>query len=343
MKKPARALLAGDVGGTTTALGIFNSQRGLTSISPTRFAQYRSREYASLEEILQLFMQDQPEDIELACFDVAGPVVDGRSRITNLPWVVERASLVDYLQAPVVLINDMEAVAMAVAHAESIRTAVLQPGRPELHGRRAVLAPGTGLGEGFLVWSQDRWLTFGTEGGHTDFGPRTALQRRLLAYMQGKFDHISYERVCSGIGIQNLYAFFKESERYPEPDWLLRELESTLDPTPVIVQAALQDKAPICKAVLDLFVEILGSEAGNMALKILATGGVYLAGGLPRRILPRFQTSVFLNAFCGKGRFNEILSQIPLHVVLEPEAALLGAAWAGIDALAGAHAQPDRV
>lgn len=335
MKAPSASILAGDVGGTKTVLGIFSMPQADTPGELVRSAHYPSREFEAFEDILQLFLADQTDPISLACFDVAGPVVAGRAQITNLPWVIEQASLAGHLGAPVLLVNDMQAIAMAVGHAGQIRTASLQAGQPENNGKRAVLAPGTGLGEGFLVWSHGRCLPFGTEGGHTDFGPRTPLQIRLLDYLQSSFEHVSYERVCSGLGIQNLYAFLRDYEKYPEPEWLRMELEGALDPTPVIVQAALQARAPICSRALELFVEILGSEAGNLALKTMATGGVYLAGGLPRRILPRLQTAAFLEAFRGKGRFCEILSRIPLQVVLEPEAALLGAAWMGAEALAG--------
>ncbi len=333
MSDRTRTILAGDVGGTKTLLSLYSVAENPRL--PMRKSQYPSRDFDSLEEILKEFLKGEQSELILASFDVAGPVVQGKSRITNLPWVIERSSLSDLLQVPVVLMNDMDAISTAVAHVEQIRSATLQVGNPVDHGRRAVIAPGTGLGEGFLVWSHGRYLPFGTEGGHTDFGPRNEIQVRLLEYLQGRIQHVSYEWVCSGLGIQNLYAFLRDSENYPEPDWLGKEFVSVKDPTPLIVQTALENGAPICSAALDLFVDILANETSNLALKILAVGGVFLAGGIPRRILPWLDTPKFRDAFAAKGRFQEFLKGIPLYVVLEPEAALIGAAWAGFDQLNG--------
>jgi glucokinase len=202
----------------------------------------------------------------------------------------------------------------------------LNVGQLEPRGPLAVVAPGTGLGEAFLVWGGTEYRPHATEGGHTDFGPTNQEQLGLLSYLLPRFGHVSYERVCAGIGLPNIYAYLKDSGRFAEPDWLREQLASAHDQTSIIVQAALDNTAPICAETLDMFVSILGNEASNLAVKILATGGVYLGGGIPARILPKLSEPVFMRAFTHKGRFSDLLSRIPVHVILHPETALLGAA-----------------
>jgi len=319
-------ILAGDIGGTKTELALYPAPGGDARAPETR-ERFASQEFASLEEIAGKFLAGKDVRLARACIGVAGPVVEGRSRITNLPWLIDGGSLAAMIGAPVHLVNDMDAIAHAVAHIDSSDLATVLPGSPVERGARAIIAPGTGLGEGFLVWAEGRYQPYGTEGGHTDFAPRDKQQMSLLAYLQDRFDHVSYERVCSGMGLPNIYAFLRDSGRYSEPGWLREAFAKVEDRTPLIVQTALDGKADICTATLEMFVAILGSEAGNLALKVLATGGVYLAGGIPRRILPWLQKPGFHKSFVNKGRFAEILSRIPLHVVLNPDAALIGAAW----------------
>jgi len=323
-------LLSGDIGGTKTELALYSTQG--TPHDPERKVRYASQQYGALEEILRDFLEGEQSRLARACFGVAGPVVRGQAHVTNLSWTLETAALEARLGIPVTLINDMDAIGSMVAHIDARDCVTLHAGEPVEHGPRGVIAPGTGLGEGFLIWEEGRYSSHGTEGGHTDFGPRGALQIALLEYLQTRYRHVSYERVCSGIGIPNLYAFLKDSGRHREPDWLREALEQVEDSTPVIVEAALNGKSKLCEATLDLFVAILGSEAGNLALKLLATGGVYLAGGIPRRILPRLRQPDFFDAFINKGRFAEILSRIPLHVVTHPDAGLIGAAWNAFEA-----------
>jgi len=318
-------LLSGDIGGTKTELALYSAEG--TPHDPERKVRYTSQQYGSLEEVLGDFLEGEHSPLARACFGVAGPVVSGQAHITNLPWTIETSALEAQLQVPVTLINDMDAIGDMVAHIDPRDHVTLHQGEPIERGPRGIIAPGTGLGEGFLVWEEGRYRSHGTEGGHTDFGPRGALQIALLEYLQTRYRHVSYERVCSGIGIPNLYAFLRDTDRYHEPDWLREALDQTDDATPVIAKAALDGKSKLCEAALDLFVAILGSEAGNLALKLLATGGVYLAGGIPRRILPRLRQPDFYQAFINKGRFSEILSHIPLRVVTHPDAALIGAAW----------------
>ena len=207
----------------------------------------------------------------------------------------------------------------------------INEGRPDPHGAIAVIAPGTGLGEAFLVWDGHHHRAYPSEGGHASFSPRTEIQRELLAYLEIHLDHVSFERVCSGKGLPNIYHFLKNSNRYSEPAWLHQELAAATDPTPIIVKAALDERAEICVAALDLFVSILGVEAGNMALKLLATGGVYLGGGIPPRILPQLQNGNFMASFVNTGRFSSQFERFPVHVLIDSQAALHGAAYHGLE------------
>ncbi len=321
-------LLAGDIGGTKTVLALFESD---VIQQPYLEVAFPSGDYDALETIVAEFLRDQEVEITAASFGVAGPVVGERAHITNLPWVIDSAVLSHTFHIPRVhLLNDLQAIATAVPHLDATNLITLNPGVAFPHGPMVVVAPGTGLGEGFAVWTGSRYHAYPSEGGHTSFGPKTQEQIDLLAYMQARFGHVSYERVCSGMGIPNLYHFLRDTGRYPEPAWLREELATAEDMTPVIMNTGMADKADICRAVLRLFVEILGDEAGNMALKVLATGGVYLGGGIPPRILSHLQTPSFLTAFTNKGRFSSLLAKMPIHVIRNPKAALLGAAYQAV-------------
>jgi glucokinase len=209
----------------------------------------------------------------------------------------------------------------------------LNPGTPAPGGAIAIIAPGTGLGEAFLTWGGTRYQAHPSEGGHVDFAPATARELDMLRFLQSRFGHVSYERVCSGRGLPNIYAYLRESRVAEEPAWLAEQLETAADRTPVIVEAAQADPpCALCVATLDTFVSIMGAEAGNLALKVLATGGVYVAGGIPRRILPALERDGFMQAFRRKGRFAELLDRIPVHVVLNLKVGLMGAASIGLDA-----------
>jgi glucokinase len=321
--------LAGDVGGTKTALAIVDSELG-----PRNFlekATYPSADYPSLDALVAEFLKGKKWQLARASIDVAGPVVDGRCQTTNLPWVIEEKSLSKELGIPVRLVNDLDAIAHAIPLLEAGDLETLNPGAPVKHGALAVIAPGTGLGEAFLEGNGTSYRAYPSEGGHTDFAPSGPLQLKLLNYLMDRFGHVSYERVCSGIGVPNLYAFIKDSGIYPEPDWLREQIAAASDPAPVIGQAALDDKADIAVATLDLFVSILGSEAGNLALKVLATGGIYLGGGIPPRIIPFLKKAEFFHSLQNKGRFSTLLANIPIHIILNPEAALIGAARHGLE------------
>ncbi len=265
--------------------------------------------------------------LERASFGVAGPVVAGRATITNLPWVMDEEQLQAALHlSSVCLLNDLSAIAHAVPFLELADLHTLNEGQPAPEGNIAVVAPGTGLGEAFLTWDGSRYRPHASEGGHADFAPTSPLETELLRYLQDRFEHVSYERVCSGRGLPNIYAFLKDNGYADEPTWLAEELAAADDPTPVIVNTALARECELCVATLDTFVSILGAEAGNLALKVLASGGVYLSGGIPPRILPALEQERFMEAFRSKGRMSDLLARFPVHVILNPRVALLGAA-----------------
>jgi glucokinase len=232
--------------------------------------------------------------------------------------------------APVVLLNDLEAIANAIPYLEAEDVVQLRDGQPEEKQPIAVIAPGTGLGEAFLIWNGRHYQALPTEGGHTDFAPATPLELDLLTFLQPRLNHVSYERVCSGIGIPNLYQFLKESGRHPEPAWLAQALANAEDKTPIIVESAQNKEDPLCQATLGLFISILGSEAGNLVLQLLTTGGVYLAGGIPPRILTELKSNAFEKAFVAKGRFSSLLQSVPIYVVTDSLAALYGTAGFGL-------------
>lgn len=323
-------LLAGDIGGTKTAVALFSTESEI--LQPVIEITFQNRNYDSLEGIIYDFMRDNPKAITSASFGVAGPVVKGRANITNLPWVIDREAIQKAFDFPQVhLLNDLEAIASAVPHLTGEDLVTLNEGTVEPEGAIAVIAPGTGLGEAFLVWDGSLYQAHPSEGGHVSFGPTNAEQVDLLVYMQTKFGHVSVERVCSGSGIPNLYACIKEQNRFPEPEWLQKAFAEAIDPTPVIVEAALAHQTPICVATLDLFLDILADEASNMALKVLSTGGVYLGGGIPPRILSQLQKPRFMDVFSRKGRFSDLMHNMPVHVIRNPKTALYGAAYFGFE------------
>lgn len=326
-------LLAGDIGGTKTVLAVFRAKGEL----PVREKSFPSAKYASLELMIGEYLKEISEPVDSACFAVAGPVVAGRARITNLPWIVDTAALMAAFDwKHVSLMNDLEAVAYAVPGLPSGDVHCLSVGKPVQGGNICVVAPGTGLGEAYLTMNNGRYVAHASEGSHASFAPTNALQIGLLSFLLEKkgFEHVSFERVCSGgLGIPNLYAYLKETGTAEEPQWLARALAASVDPTPVIINNALDpEKAcALCARTLDLFVEILGAECGNNTLKVMATGGIYLGGGIPPRILTSLQKPAFLEAIRSKGRFRSLLTDIPVHVILNPKAGLFGAAAFGFD------------
>ncbi len=324
-------LLAGDIGGTKTALAIFSSEAGPRA--PLAEATYHSANYPGLDTVAREFLTNTRVTVDRACFGVAGPVLAGRATITNLPWVMDETHLQAALRlSSVRLLNDLEAVAYAVPSLELADLDTLQAGERVRGGAIAIIAPGTGLGEAFLTWEGSRYRAHPSEGGHTDFAPANELELDLLRFLQQRYDHVSYERVCSGLGLPNIYAHLKARGVAEEPPWLTAQLQSADDPTPVIISAALGNvSCDLCVRTLQTFVSILGAEAGNLALKVLATGGVYVGGGIPPRIVPALESGSFIQAFIQKGRQAALLSRVPVHVILNPKVGLLGAARYGLE------------
>jgi glucokinase len=325
-------VLIGDIGGTKTILAVFSSEQGPRQ--PVVEKTYHSTNYETFEKMVGEFLDEVKFQLNQACFGIAGPVVAGRARTTNLTWVVDKALLQSTFNlSSIALLNDLESVAYAIPilAADDIHT--VNAGSPVPGGSIAVLAPGTGLGEGYLTFDSGVYCAHASEGGHTSFGPVGPLQIGLLSYLNSRgYNHVSYERVCSGgQGIPNLYAYLKTTG-LEEPPWLKQQLAATKDPTPIIFSAA-QDLSRPCRlasATVELFVAILGAEAGNLALKILATGGIYLGGGISPRVANELHTPMFLDALRSKGRFRQLLTNMPLHVIMNPKAGLLGAAAYGL-------------
>jgi glucokinase len=330
-KKPTAGLLAGDVGGTKTTLAVFNSASGPRV--PLVESTFPSGDYPSLEVLVRKFLSQTKTKVDRACFGVAGPVVDGQAKITNLPWMIHAATLAAALGlASVHLYNDLVTLAHAVPFLGEKDLHVLNTGRPASGGAIAVIAPGTGLGEAFLTRDATGYRACASEGGHADFAPSNAVEAGLMLYLMERFGHVSYERVCSGSGLVNIYDYLKDSGRAEETDRPAEQAASAQDRATVIVKEALNEEraCSICQTALTLFISILGAEAGNLALKVMASGGVYLGGGILHRILPVLGKGTFMEAFTRKGRMSHLMEGFPVYVILNPGAALLGAARIGL-------------
>jgi glucokinase len=331
-----RVLLAGDIGATKTSLGVYSKEKGPRE--PIVEETFLSSRFSSLEMLVGEFLTQADLDVDRAVFGVAGPVMNGQATITNLSWVIDEVELKKKLKLQsMLLLNDLKSLAHGVPLLEPDDLYTLNTGEPILGGSKAVIAPGTGLGEAFLTWDGSRYRAYPSEGGHSDFAPTNPLESSVLRSLQAKWGHVSYERICSGMGLPNIYAYFKDSGHAEEPDWLAEQLAGADDPTPVIVDAALDENASceLCKATLELFISVLGAEAGNLALKVLATGGIYLGGGIPPRILPVLKQKAFMQAFLNKGRLSNFLKNVPVYVILNTKIALIGAAFYGLELYKG--------
>ena len=317
-------ILAGDIGATHTRLALFRSEG--TRLLETAARVYASRAYAGLEPIVQDFAAAHGGAVRSACFGVAGPVRDGRSATTNLPWIVDAAALAGVLGvARAWLLNDLEASAWGLEALAPDDIAVLSPGSPVASGNAALIAAGTGLGEAGLAWDGNARRPFACEGGHAGFAPGDDLQDELLKWLRARFGHVSWERVVSGPGLVNLYEFLRDTGRGEEPPWLAQALRAG-DPPAVISRAALDGSSSLCARALGLFVVLYGSEAGNLALKVMATAGVYVGGGIAPRIMEALGDGRFLEAFRSKGRMRPLLEAMPVRVVLNDRMPLYGAA-----------------
>jgi glucokinase len=318
-------ILAGDVGGTKCNLALFSEKAGkLTSVFKQRFA---SKDFAQFDLIVREFsLQAAPhlakERVRAAGFGVAGPVINNQVRATNLPWTVDADVLASELNlTDVVLMNDLGATGHSIEHLAPEEYCILNPGKPEHGGTRALLAAGTGLGQSILVWDGARYRVVPSEGGHSDFAPHTEQQIELLRYMRRRYPQVSWELILSGRGFRTLHEFLN-------PGVIHHSFEDPgMDPAPEITRLGLSKECPVCADTLDLWTAIYGAEAGNLALKVLALGGVYVAGGIAVKIIEKIKDGTFFEAFRDKWKFESLLSNIPVSVVLNESAPLLGAAY----------------
>ncbi|AGY59122.1 glucokinase [Gloeobacter kilaueensis] len=319
-------ILAGDIGGTNVRLALFEDRGDhLETLAEQSFLTHA---YAGLEEIVALFLDRQGhKKVDQASFGVAGPVIDGQVHATNLPWLIEASTLQSALDLmDVGLINDLEANAYGIALLRPSDLVVVNAGVPGATGNAAIISAGTGLGEAGLYWDGHRHRPFATEGGHTDFAPAGELQVELLQYLTAEYGRVSWERVLSGPGLYNLYRFLRDTGRGKESAATQQQLRQAEDLPSVIGRSALSGNDPLSEQALDLFVALYGAEAGNLALKIMARGGLYVGGGIAPKIVAKLRTPAFLQAFVAKGRLQPLLEAMPLSIILNDRTALLGAA-----------------
>jgi len=326
-------ILAGDIGGTNARLAYFQPQNGHLRLISERV--YPSREYSELGEIVSKFLEDSANRPEAACFGIAGPVRNGRVETSNLPWIIERARLAKQIHLPAtLLINDLEANAWGIGALGPQDLIPLNRVESSLGnqavgnqavGNQAVIAPGTGLGEAGLFWDGSRHQVFASEGGHADFAPQGDLQIDLLRFLARRYEHVSYERILSGPGLVNVYEFLHEKGCGEEPDGFAAQLAQA-DAAAEISRAALDGTSQLAEQALDLWISVYGAEAGNLALKTMATGGIFLSGGISPKILSKLRGPLFMRAFLDKGRLRPLLESIPVQIITNDKAGLLGAA-----------------
>lgn len=320
-------ILAGDVGGTKVALALFDFQGG--SVNHRAEKRYAAKDYPGLEAIVNEFLDEnkQKGNVSAACFGVPGPVRHGVLKLTNLPWTLDSRKLsldlgIDHL----FLINDLEANGYGIPELKAEQIFTLSTGDASAAGNRALISAGTGLGEAFLVWNGKRHIPMASEGGHTDFAPRNDDEIDLFRHLRQQLNgRVSYERVIAGVGIKSVYDFLRDVRQMEEPAWLKERMASE-DPNAVIGELGEAGTSEICSKTLDMIVAAYGAEAGNLTLKVLATGGIYLGGGIAPKILKKLQDGTFMTAFTDKGRLSDLLVQTPVRVILESRAALIGAA-----------------
>jgi len=317
-------ILAGDVGGTKVHLALYDFING--KLKYTRDERFAAKEFGGLEEIVKQFLG--AEKVSAACFGVPGPVRDGRLRLTNLPWTLDSRELATNLGIEhVFLINDLEANGYGIAELGADQIVTLSEGDASQMGNRALIAAGTGLGEGFLIWNGRNHVPYPSEGGHTDYAPRNEDEIDLLRFLKQKYSgRISFERVVSGMGLSNIYEFLRDVRGVEEPAWLAEKIAASPDRNAVITEEGLAARSELCEKTLDMFVSAYGAEAGNLALKVLAVGGLYVGGGIAPRLIEKLKDGTFMKAFTDKGRLSQLLINTPVRVILESRAALMGAA-----------------
>ncbi|MFM8764014.1 MAG: glucokinase [Spartobacteria bacterium] len=329
MPNSQHLILAGDIGGTKTNLALFGVAGN--SLSILREQRFPSTGYPGLNAMIREFLGHDAPPVLAAGFGVPGVVSDGRAKPTNLTWGVDAAEIAGEFGIPhVMVLNDLEANAHGIAHLKASDFAVVQKGAPNAKGNRCVVSPGTGLGQAGLYWDGRKHHVWACEGGHADFAPRNDLEIALLQYLIKQFGHVSAERVASGMGIENIYKFLRDTGRGTELPAVAEKMKET-DAGVVISKYANSGECPMCAKTLDIFVNCLGAEASNMALKTMSTGGVFLGGGIPVKLLSHIQSVAFLHAFNDKGRLSSVMENMPVLVILNDQAALLGAAYHALD------------
>jgi glucokinase len=328
-------LLAGDVGATNIRIAIFSLKEGLKGSIVEDV--YPAQGYKSLENVLKIFLDEHKVGVKAASIVVAGPEIKGRIEGTNIPWVVDRDIISEFLNGiPVRIMNDLEGMSNMIPELSNDQIHPLNQGERIPEAPMVVLAPGTGLGEAYLIWNGEDYQPYPSEGGHADFAPTDLIQAQLFKYLQKKYEHVSYERVCSGKAIPDIYDFLKSIKYAPEPEWLAAQLSDAADPVPSILKAAIDNnrRSELCVAVAKLFVKVVAAEAGNLALKLLANGGVFLGGGIIPRMLSFFHDD-FMDSFITKGRLSALMTRFPVYVITHPQPALYGAARVGFSLLEG--------
>jgi glucokinase len=317
-------ILAGDVGGTKVDLALYDFING--KLEYTRDKVYKAKDYPGLEVIVREFLG--ADQVTAACFGVPGPVRNGRLRLTNLPWTIDSRELSSGLGIEhVFLINDLEANGYGIAELTADQIFTLSEGDSGQTGNRALIAAGTGLGQSLLIWNGHIHVPYPSEGGHVDYAPRNEDEIDLLRFLKEKYDgRVSFERVVAGMGLTSIYQFLRDVRGMEEPVWLREKIAKASDPNSVITENALSAKSEICEKALDMFVSAYGAEAGNLALKVLSVGGLYVGGGIAPRIIEKLKDGTFIKAFTDKGRLSQLLINMPVRVILESRAALMGAA-----------------
>jgi glucokinase len=318
-------ILAGEIGATRTRLAAFQTEGNRLQSVVERI--YISHEHDGLSGILADFIKTEGIPVHSACLGVAGPVRAGRSKISNLPWLIDSRDVAQQLKLNSVgLLNDLEAYAYGIDGLESKDFITLSEGSDEAEGNRAVISAKTGLGMAGLYWDGFRHHPFACEGGHADFAPRNELQMELLAHLQKKYGRISCERILSGPGIKNIYDFLRDAHKADEPEWLRREMSAAPDPPALISRMAMEGKSAICDQAMSIFVSVFGAETGNCALHYMTTGGIFIGGSIAAKIVPRMKDPLFMESFLDKGRMEIILKDMPVKIVVNDDCGMIGAA-----------------
>ena len=318
-------ILAGEIGATRTRLAAFDTEGNKLQLVVEK--TYMSQEHGGLAEIITGFIKTEGIPVHSACFGVAGPVTAGRSKISNLPWTIDRRELASQLKLDSVgLINDLEAYAYGIDALESKDFITLSEGAEDAEGNRAVISARTGLGVAGLYWDGFRHHPFACEGGHADFAPRNKLDMELLTYLQGKHGRVSCERILSGPGIKNIYDFLRDTKKSDEPKELREQMSQAPDPPALISKLAAEGKTPICDQTMSLFVTIYGAETGNCALHFMSTGGIFIGGSIAAKNINKMKDPAFMKSFLDKGRMTPLLKQMPVKIVLNDDSGIIGAA-----------------